>query len=88
MNVARTCNAEEVSVRLCFLVKVRKAKGRKVAGGRRTGRILAFAAAVVTLKGRMGWTGVPKAGDEDGIGFKGAGVGGGLNIGAARGFSI
>ena len=27
------------------------------------------------------------AGDEEGIGFKGAGVGGGLNMGAARGFS-
>lgn len=49
--------------------------------------MLAFAAAVVTLKGRIGCTGVPNAGDEDGIGFNGAGVGGTLNIGAARGFS-
>jgi hypothetical protein len=87
MNVARTCNAEEVSVKLCFLVKVRKARGRKVAGGRSTGRMLVFGAAVVTLKGRIGCTGVPNAGDEEGIGFDGAGVGCGLNIGAARGFS-
>ena len=87
MNVAKTCNADEVSVKLCFLVKVRKARGRNVAGGRRTGSMLAFAAAAVTLKGRMGWIGVPNAGDEEGIGFNGAGVGGGLNIGAARGFS-
>lgn len=59
MNVARTCSAEDVRVKLCFLVNVRKARGRNVAGGRRTGSMLAFAAAVVTLKGRMGCTGVP-----------------------------
>jgi hypothetical protein len=76
-----------VRVKLCFLVKVRKAKGRNVAGGRRTGSMLAFAAAVVTLNGRIGCTGVPNAGDDEGIGFNGAGVGGGLNMGAALGFS-
>ena len=86
MNVARTCNAEDVSVKLCFLVNVRKARGRRVAGGRRTGRMLAFVAAVGALKGRMGCTGVPNAGEDEGIGFNGAGVKGGLNIGAARGF--
>ena len=39
------------------------------------------------LNGRIGCAGVAKAGEEEGIGFDGAGVGGGLNIGAARGFS-
>lgn len=85
MKVARTWSAEEVRVRLCFLVNVRNAKGRKVAGGRRIGSMLAFAGAAAGLKGRMGCAGVAKAGDDEGIGFKGAGVGGGLNIGAARG---
>lgn len=83
MKVASTCNAEEVSVKLCFLVNVRKARGRKVAGGRIIGSILAFAGAFSTLKGRMGWTGVANAGLEEGIGFNGAGVGGSLNMEAA-----
>jgi hypothetical protein len=76
-----------VSVKLCFLVNVRKARGRSVAGGSSTGRMLAFVAAVVRLRGRIGWTGVPNAGDEDGMIFNGPGVGAGLNIGGARGFS-
>jgi hypothetical protein len=80
MNVARTCNAEDVRVKLCFLVNVLKAKGRRVAGGRRTGSMPALTGAAVTLKGLIGCAGVPKAGDDEGIGFKGAGVGGGLNI--------
>ena len=54
MNVARTCNAEEVSVKLCFLVKVRKARGRNVAGGSRIGNMLPLAAGAVTLNGRIG----------------------------------
>jgi hypothetical protein len=88
MNVAKACRAEEVRVKLCFLVNVLNARGRNVAGGRRIGRILAFTGAAVGLKARTGYAGVPKAGDEEGIGFNGAGVGGGLNIGAARGFSV
>jgi hypothetical protein len=87
MNVAKTCRAEEVRVKLCFLVKVLKARGLKVAGGRRIGSILAFTAAAAGLKLLIGSAGVPNAGDDEGIGFDGAGVGGGLNIGAARGFS-
>jgi hypothetical protein len=87
MNVAKTCRAEEVSVKLCFLVNVLKARGRKVAGGRRIGSILAFTAAPAGLNCLMGYAGVPNAGDDEGIGFNGAGVGGGLNMGAARGFS-
>lgn len=66
MKVASSCRAEDVSVRLCFLVKVRKASGRRVAGGSRMGRMAAFAGAV-TVNGRRGWAGVPKAGDEEGM---------------------
>jgi hypothetical protein len=87
MNVARTCNAEDVRVRLCFLVNVRKATGRRVAGGRRIGRILGFEIGAM-VNDRTGWAGVAKAGDEDGIGLRGAGVAGGRNIGAARGISF
>ncbi len=39
------------------------------------------------VKGRMGWTGVANAGEEEGMVLWGAGVGGGRNIGAARGIS-
>ena len=42
IKVASSCRAVEVSVRLCFLVNVRKASGRSVAGGRMIGRIAAF----------------------------------------------
>lgn len=44
INVASACRAEELSVRLCFLVKVRKASGRSVGGGRRIGRIVGVVA--------------------------------------------
>ena len=88
IKVARTCKADAVSVKLCFLVKMRKARGRRVAAGRSTGRMLAFTPAVGAIKGRIGCTGVPKAGEEEGIGIKGTGRGGGLKIDAARGFSI
>lgn len=74
-------------VKLCFFVKVRKARGRKVAGGRRIGNMLAFGAMAAGLNGFMGCTGVPNAGDDEGIGFEGAGVAGTLNMGAARGLS-
>jgi hypothetical protein len=54
MNVARTCKALEVNVRLCFFVKVLKAKGRRVAGGRIIGSITALVGIAVGLKGLMG----------------------------------
>ncbi len=53
-----------------------------------TGRILAFAAAGAALNGLMGCAGVPNAGDDEGIGFSGAGVDICLNMGAALGFSV
>jgi len=73
-------------VRLYFLVKVLKARGRSVAGGSIIGSILALTGAATALKGLIGCTGVAKAGEEDGIGFSGAGVAGTLNMGAAFGF--
>jgi hypothetical protein len=76
-----------VRVKLCFFVKVRKAKGLNVAGGSKIGSILAFDGTAETLKDLIGCAGVANAGEEEGIGFKGAGVGGGRNMGAARGFS-
>jgi len=86
--VASTCNADDVRVRLCFFVKVLKARGLKVAGGSRIGSMLAFArAGAGTLKGLIRCAGVPNAGEEEGMGFRGASAGGGLNIGAARGSS-
>lgn len=39
------------------------------------------------VKGRMGYRGVANAGDEEGMGLRGAGVAGGRNTGAARGTS-
>ena len=76
-------------VRLCFLVKVRKASGRSVAGGRRMGRTVDLAAGRraggarigAVRRGSMGWTGVPKAGDEEGIGFAPRGGFGGTENG-------
>jgi hypothetical protein len=73
MKVASATNADDVSVRLCFLVNVRNASGRKVAGGRRIGKIVdglncGWAIGFV-LRGNIGCTGVPNAGDEEGFGF-------------------
>lgn len=65
MKDARACRAEDVSVKLCFLVNVRNASGRRVAGGRMMGRIAALGA--LTAKGLRGWAGVPKAGEEEGM---------------------
>ena len=48
----------------CFFVKVRKASGRSVAGGRIMGRMVVLGA--FRAKGFRGWTGVPKAGEDDG----------------------
>jgi len=86
MNVASTWSADEVRVRLYFLVKVLKARGRNVAGGSMIGSTLALVGAAAALKGLIGCTGVAKAGEEEGIRFGGAGVAGALNIGAALGF--
>lgn len=64
-------------VRLCFFVIVRKANGRSMAGGRSTGStagVVGFVNAgggwFFSPVGRdaMGYAGVAKAGDEDGIG--------------------
>lgn len=60
-----------MSVKLCFFVKVLNASGRNVAGGKRMGKMAAFAGAVMLkgtgLNGRRGCTGVPNAGEDDGI---------------------
>jgi hypothetical protein len=68
---------------LCFFVKVRKASGRSVAGGRRIGSTVDFATGFnaggarigAVLRGLMGWTGVPNAGDEDGMRSEGTAEG-------------
>lgn len=88
-NVARACRADEVSVKLCFFVKVRKARGRNVAGGRIIGSAPALLEVDTGSEDGIGWRGVAKAGEEEGISLTGAGVGvgGGLNTGAARGSS-
>jgi hypothetical protein len=73
MNVASAASADDVRVRLCFLVKVLNASGRKVAGGSRIGRIVeglnCGGAIGFVLRGKIGCAGVPKAGEEEGIGF-------------------
>jgi hypothetical protein len=78
-----------VSVKLCFFVKVRKAKGLSVAGGRIIGRMLALGGIAATLKGRMGCAGVANAGEDEGIGLSlCAGVSGNLKMVAVRGFAV
>jgi hypothetical protein len=67
MNVARDWRADDVSVRLCFLVKVRNATGRRVVGGSRMGRMEAFGDGAIGLRGLKGCTGVPKPGEEERI---------------------
>ena len=42
--------------------------GRSVAGGRSMGNIEGLGGSG-SLYGRIGWTGVPKAGEEEGMGF-------------------
>ena len=73
MKVANAASADDVRVRLCFFVKVRNARGRRIAGGRRIGRTvvgLSWGGAMGAVRlGSIGWTGVPKAGEEDGIRF-------------------
>ena len=61
-------------MRLCFFVNVRKASGRRAGVGRRMGRMVGMAGlnagcAMGLFVGLKGWTGVPKAGEEDGIGL-------------------
>ena len=83
MKLANAWRADEVRVKLCFLVNVRKASGLKVAGGSNMGSTVGFAAGFraggaligAVLRGCMGWTGVPNAGEEDGIGFSGTAEG-------------
>lgn len=65
MKEASACRADDVRVNECLFVKVRNASGRRVAGGRMIGRIAAFGG--LTLNGLNGWTGVPNAGDDDGM---------------------
>ena len=71
MNVASAASADDVRVRLCFFVKVRKACGRSVAGGRIMGRMDGLRAAGAGIgavfRGRMGCAGVPKAGEDEGM---------------------
>lgn len=73
MKVASAFSAVDVNVRLCFFVKVRKATGLNIAGGRLIGRIVAGLSCGggigAVLLGFMGWTGVPNAGEDEGIGF-------------------
>lgn len=74
-----------MSVRLCFLVNVRKARGRSVAGGSSIGKTVVLVVGLrmggarigAVLRGLMGCAGVPNAGDDEGIGF----------VGIADGFS-
>lgn len=81
--VASAWRADDVSVRLCFLVNVRNASGRSVAGGSSmgstvdlTGGFSAGGARIAVIRrGLMGWAGVPKAGEDDGIGFAGTAEG-------------
>lgn len=68
MKVAMICSADEVRVRLCFLVNVRKANGRSVAAGKEMGRIEGVVGSEVCFC-RSGCTGVPKAAEEEGIGL-------------------
>ena len=53
-------------VRLCFLVSVLKAKGRKRAGGSDIGSTDGFECSV-DFGTRIAWTGVLKPGEEDGF---------------------
>ncbi len=54
-------------VRLCFFVKVRKATGRRVGGGSKMGNTVGGGRTAVGMWGFNGCSGVPNAGEDDGI---------------------
>jgi hypothetical protein len=62
---AKVCSAEDEMVKLCFLVKVRKATGRSVEGGSRIGKTDILARGGLRFDFRKGRTGVPNPGDEE-----------------------
>ena len=64
MNIANNCSADEVSVRLCFLVSVRKARGRRAAGGSSIGNTDGLEISV-GFGTWLGCIGVLKAGEDD-----------------------
>ena len=72
-----------MSVRLCFLVKVRKATGRRVAGGRSMGSIERFDGAGGSCW-RIGCAGVPNAGEDEGMELACEGIEVVLNRGVVR----
>lgn len=53
-------------MRLCFLVNVRKARGRKAVGGSLMGSTEGLDCSTV-FDVRIGYAGVPKAGDDEGM---------------------
>ena len=66
MKFASVCSAGEVSVRPCFLVKMRKASGRNETGGSRMGSTDGFTGSG-GLRVQTGYTGVANAGEDDGM---------------------
>lgn len=70
MKAASACKADEPSVKLCFLVNVRKAKGLREAGGSKTGSMEGIeglkSGCAIGLPGLKGCAGVPNAGEDDG----------------------
>lgn len=71
-------------MKLCFLVNVRKANGRNVAGGSSIGNIVVLFCCGLSSCNRIGWTGALKAGEEDGMGLACAGVAAELKRGVTR----
>ena len=70
-------------VKLCFFVNVRNARGLSVAGGSSMGNTVALTGGLreggarigAVRRGCMGCTGVPNAGDDEGIRFWGTAEG-------------
>lgn len=79
MKLASATSAVDVRVRLCFFVNVRKASGLSVAGGNSIGKTVALTGGLseggarigAVRRGFTGWTGVPNAGDDEGMRFCG-----------------
>ena len=89
INVASNWRADDVRVRLCFFVKVRNARGRKVGGARRTGNVEGLDDPAAFVVWRIGWMGVPKACEDEGTGSESkASLLVGLNRRATLGFSM